>query len=429
VRTAELIRSVRTDSLTRNSVSIMATSVVNAGLGYLYWTAAARLLPATEVGLGSAVTSAMVILSLVVHLGAGAGLIARLPLRRSRAEWLLTALGTQLACGAVTLVLCIGALVPLAALVPPLRSLAANPAMAVWFVVGAVSWTGAGLLDYTFIAQRRSGLMFYRNAVSSAGKLIALVLVVVVDRHAGATAIVGTWAVSGLLGVAVGLLLCHRRLFALGRIRLRDARTELRALLRPTIGHHAISVAGLVPTYLLPVVVTAQLGTRANAYFYITWMVGSAIFMISPAVASAIFAEGSHDPSGMQRLTAHALRVVLALLVPAVVVLAAGGRLVLSAFGSGYAAAGYPLLLVLLASTLPDAVTNVAVSALRIRAALADAAVLNGSIATITVVGAALLTPRMGIIGAGWAWLGAQIIGALLVLVARRRIWPPETGA
>ena len=426
MRTAELIRSVRTDSLTRNSVSIMATSVVNAGLGYLYWTAAARLLPAADVGLGSAITSAMVILSLVAHLGAGAGLIARLPARRTRTDWLLTTLGTGLACVTVTVVLGVLALVPLALLVPPLRPLATNPALAVWFVVGAGSWTGAGLLDYVFIAQRRSGLMLYRNGIASAGKLVALVLIVVVDGHAGATAIVTTWAASGLLGVAIGLVLCHQRLFPLGRIRLRDARSELRALLRPTVGHHAISVGGLVPTYLLPVVVTAQLGTRANAYFYITWMVGSAIFMISPAVASAIFAEGSHDPTGLHRLTGKALRVVLALLVPAIVVVAVAGRLVLDAFGAGYATAGYPLLLVLLASALPDAVTNVAVSTLRIRGALSDAAVLNGSMAAIAVVGAWLLTPSLGIVGAGWAWLGAQVIGALLVLAAKRRIWPPD---
>jgi O-antigen/teichoic acid export membrane protein len=426
VRTGELIRAVRGDSLTRNSVSIMATTVVNAGLGYLYWTAAARLLPAADVGLGSAVTSAMVILSLVVHLGAGAGLIARLPLRRARADWLLTVLSTLLACVAVTLVLGVVALLPLAAFVPPLRSLATSPAMAVWFVVGAVSWTGAGLLDYVFIAQRRSGLMLYRNAVASASKLVALVVIVLLDRHIGAAAIVGTWAASGLVGVAAGLLLCHRRLVPLGRIRLRDARTELRTLLRPTVGHHLISVGGLVPTYLLPVVVTAQLGARANAYFYITWMVGSAIFMISPAVASAIFAEGSHDPTRLQRLTGHALRVVLTLLVPAIAVIAAGGRLVLHAFGAGYAAAGYSLLLVLLASALPDAVTNVAVATLRIRAALRGAALLNGSMATIAVVGAWLLTPRLGIIGAGWAWLGAQVAGALVVLVVRHRIWPPE---
>jgi O-antigen/teichoic acid export membrane protein len=298
--------------------------------------------------------------------------------------------------------------------------------MAMWFVVGAVSWTGASLLDYVFIAQRRSGLMLCRNAMAAVSKLLTLVVIALLDPNVGAVAIVGTWAASGLAGVAAGLLLCHRRLVRLGRIRLRETWAELRVLLLPTVGHHLISVGGLVPTYLLPVVVTVQLGARANAYFYITWMVGGAIFMISPAVASAIFAEGSHDPTWLQRPSRHALRAVLTLLVPAIAVIAAGGRLVLHAFGAGYAAAGYTLLLVLLASALPDAVTNVAVATLRIRDALRAATVLNGSMATIAVLGAWLLTPGLGIIGAGWAWLGAQTIGALVVLTVRHRIWPPE---
>jgi len=61
---------------------------------------------------------------------------------------------------------------------------------------------------------------------------------------------------------------------------------------------------------------------------------------------------------------------------------------------------------VLLASALPDAVTNVAVATLRIRGALRDATLLNGSMATIAVVGAWLLTPRLGSsarAGRGWA--------------------------
>lgn len=428
MRTSELIRAVRGDSLTRNSVGIMATTVVNAGLGYLYWTAAARLLPDMQVGLGSAVTSAMVILSLVVHLGAGAGLIARLPLRRSRADWLLTALSTQLACVVVTLVLSAVALVPLAAFVPPLRPLATNPEIAVWFVLGAASWTGASLLDFVFIAQRRSGLMLCRNAVTAIGKLVALAVIGPLDPRVGAATIVGTWAAGGLIGVVAGLVLCHRRLVPVACIGLRDAWAEVRVLLRPTVGHHLISVGGLVPTYLLPVVVTVQLGARANAYFYVTWMVGGAIFMISPAVASAIFAEGARYPTGLQRSTGRALRVILTFLVPAIAVVAACGRLALNAFGAGYLAAGHVLLLMLLASALPDAVTNLAVATLRIRGALRAAAVLNGAMATIAVVGAWLLTPSLGIIGAGWAWLGAQLAGAVVVLAVRRRIWPSERG-
>jgi O-antigen/teichoic acid export membrane protein len=430
VRTAEpgvatrIVRAVRSDSLARNSMAIMGTSVVNAGLGYGYWTAAARLMPASEVGLGSAVISAMVIISLAVHLGPGAGLIARLPSRKPRQQWLLTMQATQLACSAGTLLVALVALVPIAVLVPPLRVLIHDPTMAGLFVIGAVGWTGSGLVDYTFIAQRQSGLMLARNAIASGFKLLALLALSVFGTGVGALGLVGTWATSGLVGWAVGLWFCHASVVRLGRIRFADVPAELRALVRPSLGHHAISMGGLLPTYLLPVVVTARLGTQDNAYFYITWMVGSAIFMISPAVASAVFAEGTHNPAQLRALSGRSLRIVSVLLVLAIVVIALAGNWVLGIFGPHYAAEGGPLLIVLLMSALPDAVTNIAVATFRVRKSLRAAAWLNGGMAAISVIGAWFLTTWFGIIGAGVAWLAAQTAGALVVGFARTAIWP-----
>lgn len=420
-----LLRRVRADSLTRNSVGIMGTSAVNAGLGYIYWTLAARLIPASEVGLGSAMVSAMVIISLAVHLGVGGGLTARLPRRTTRAQWLLTVLSALAVCTAATFALAAAALLPLAFALKPLHALATDPALAAWFVFGAAGWTASGLLDYIFIAQRRSDFMFLRNAVASAVKLAAL-LAVVTFSHAGAAGILATWSLSGLVGATCGLVICHRSIHRLGRIRWRSSGGELTLLARPSLGHHAISVGGLIPTYLLPVVVTARLGTQQNAYFYVTWMVGSSIFMISPAVASAIFAEGSHDDRGLRALSARSLRIILAMVVPAVLIVTAAGLPILDIFGRGYAQAGYGLLVVLLLSSFPDAVTNVAVATLRVRRRLRVAATVNGLMALISVGGAWIMAPRLGIIGAGLAWCGAQTAGAVAVAALHRYLWPPK---
>jgi O-antigen/teichoic acid export membrane protein len=424
-----LIRSARADSLTRNSVGIMGTSIVNAGLGYVYWTLAARLMPAAAVGLGSAMVSAMVILSLAVHMGVGGGLTARLPSRGARQEWLLTVSAALVACTGATLLLAAAALLPLALSLAPLRPLATDPALAAWFVVGAVGWTGSGLLDYIFVAERRSDFMFRRNAAASAVKLAGLVAVTAFS-HAGAAGILATWSLSGLVGTGYGLAICHRRFHRFGALGVtrprRAAVRELTLLARPSLGHHAISVGGLIPTYLLPVVVTARLGTQDNAYFYVTWMVGSAIFMISPAVSSAIFAEGSHDDRGLRRLALRSLRLVLAMVVPAALAVAAAGFPILSIFGHRYASEGYVLLIVLLSSSIPDAITNVAVATLRVRRRLRTAAALNGCMALISVGGAWIAAPHLGILGAGLAWLAAQSAGAVAVVALRRALWPPR---
>jgi O-antigen/teichoic acid export membrane protein len=427
---ARLIRRARADSLTRNSVGIMGTSVVNAGLGYIYWTLAARLMPASSVGLGSAMVSAMVILSLAVHMGVGGGLTARLPLRTTRQQWLLTVLSALAACTAVTFALAAAVLLPLAVALKPLHALATDPALAAWFIVGAAGWTCSGLLDYVFIAQRRSDFMFLRNAVASGVKLAALIAVTTVPEHAashaGAAAILATWSLSGLVGAVCGLIICHRKIHRLGRIRWRSTGAELTLLARPSLGHHAISVGGLIPTYLLPVVVTARLGTQENAYFYVTWMVGSSLFMISPAVASAIFAEGSHDDRGLRTLAARSLRIILAMVTPATLVIAAAGIPILDIFGRSYAHAGYWLLIVLLLSSFPDAVTNVAVATLRVRRRLRTGATLNGVMALISVGGAWVAAPHFGIMGAALAWCGSQTVGAVAVVVLHRYLWPPK---
>jgi O-antigen/teichoic acid export membrane protein len=403
----------------------MGTSAVNAGLGYVYWTVAARLMPAAAVGLGSALVSAMVILSLAVHMGVGGGLIARLPLRTTRPEWLLSVVVALAACAGVTLLLALATLFPLASLLAPLHPLSTDPALAAWFVLGAVGWTGSGLLDYIFIAQRRTDFMFRRNAVASLVKLVALITVTGI-RTAGAADVLATWSLSGLLGTAYGLLICHRNIHRLGRVRWSAAGRELVLLAKPSLGHHAISVGGLIPTYLLPVVVTARLGTADNAYFYVTWMVGSAIFMISPAVSSAIFAEGSHDSTGLRGLSVSSLRIIMAVVVPATIAIAAMGGFILDIFGRQYESTGYGLLVVLLLSSFPDAVTNIAVAALRVRRRLGSAAALNGFMAVIAVGGAWIATPRLGIAGAGLAWLGAQTAGAVAVGFLRRELWPSK---
>ena len=183
---------------------------------------------------------------------------------------------------------------------------------------------------------------------------------------------------------------------------------------------------------LLPILVVVRLGATSNAYFYITWMVGGAFFMVSPSVASSLFAEGMRVGSDLRDVTARAMKVIVMLLVPAMAVMIAGGRLVLGLFGASYATAGYGLLVLLAASALPDAVSNVAVAICRVTNRLGYSTMLNLGILIVTLVAAWVLMPSLGIAGAGAAWLGAQVIGAVVSLPAYLQIirhpWPSRVG-
>ena len=70
-------------SLLRNSLFIMLTTVVNSGLGFVFWVLAARLFTAEVVGLIAAIIAAGTIVVLLASLGAGGTLIQSLPERES----------------------------------------------------------------------------------------------------------------------------------------------------------------------------------------------------------------------------------------------------------------------------------------------------------------------------------------------------------
>jgi hypothetical protein len=119
--------------------------------------------------------------------------------------------------------------------------------------------------------------------------------------------------------------------------------------------------------------------------------------------------------------------VIATLLIPAMMVMIIGGRFILGLFGVAYAVAGYSLLIVLAISAIPDAVSNVAVAVFRVTQRLGYSTVLNLGILVMTVAGAWVLMPRLGITGVGVAWLGAQTVGAIASLPAYVQLHKPMT--
>jgi O-antigen/teichoic acid export membrane protein len=437
----DFIHRARSDSLVRNSLYLMASTVVTAALGYVFWAIAARAFTRQEVGLGSAVISFCGTAALLTYLGSSAMLIERLPASEGSSAWTAVLLRFCVATAVVTAVAPAGA-VPALMRSPDYRMFFNSESPIIVAVVGGAAWTLVNLLGAAFIAARRAGRLLSIQALVSAAKLLFVLLFAAVGT--GAAGLVGAWTASSVLGVAVGAGWLiprmrlgrppgdgpHRRPVVAPGTRPGPRRHSRhhRLLVLPSadsarrmLGQHLTSVGGAVTPLVLPVLVVIRLGVTLNAYFYITWMVGGVFFMVSPSVASALFAEGVRTQSDLRNVVIKALYVIALLLVPAIVVMVVGGKLILGLFGTSYAAAGYGLLILLAISAIPDAVSNVAVSIFRVTQRLRYSAVLNLGILVVTLASAWVLMPSLGIAGAGVAWLGAQTLGAIASLPAYMR--------
>lgn len=76
------VRSVRREMgnpLYRNAYALMLNTVVNSGLGLLYWVFAARVFSTEDVGRGNAMVNLMMLISVLTSLNFGQALIRFLP--------------------------------------------------------------------------------------------------------------------------------------------------------------------------------------------------------------------------------------------------------------------------------------------------------------------------------------------------------------
>lgn len=421
-----LAHRIRKDSLLRNSIYMMGTTVATAGIGYIYWIIAARIYPVRDVGLASALIAIMTLTSTLANLGIGSTLVQMLPHRETGYAWSLT-LNAGLATSILASLLAGTTMVLVLPLFTPQFSILTHQATyAFVFIVGVQLLTVATLLDQAFVAERSAGNMLVRNAAYAVIKLPLMVLPVLLVQ--GALGLLS----SGVLALAVTLF--GARLFLIPRLRrsyrltMRGMVRQVRMMLSSLVWQHFINIGGMAAMYLLPVFVTVRLSAEDNAYFYTTSKVSSFLFMISTAVATSLFAEGSISSDNVLRKARMSALIIGILITPAMLIIWLGGHYILLLFGPNYAQYGLPLLRIGTIEAVPDAITNIYVSVLRVQGRLRSAAILNLGMAALTLTLAWILLPVLGITGAAWAFVISQVAGSLavgvdVIRVHRRRGW------
>jgi O-antigen/teichoic acid export membrane protein len=402
------LRAQWSDHMLRATVFNVASAVVTSLLGFLYWTIAARVTTTAAVGYTAAVMSLTTGVSLLTGLGVNSLIVQRLPTLERTPAW--AAFVTTWLTWTAGITAVVGALVGLG-IHSRGRGLVSPVLVVVVVAVGATGLVVVMIVDRVFLASRRTDLGLVLDASLSAAKVLSLGALLL--PGAAVTVMLLGWM--GAVTITCGLACVLLPRLGLGRIGRPVLALVGRRDLFAVFGHHLTSVGGLMTPYLLPPLVVYRLDASSNAYFYATWMVGSAFLIISPAISASLFAEGARDVATLALRTRRAFRMLAVLLPLPLAAGVLGGRWILLIFGGEYAHHGYVLLAVLALASVPDAITNVAVAVLRVTGRLRFAAALNLAMGAVALVGAWTLLPHIGILGAGLAWLAAQVLGCLFV--------------
>jgi O-antigen/teichoic acid export membrane protein len=398
-------------------MALVLSAGVSSAIGMLFWVLAARLFDQPTVGVNSAALSAVTLLASASHLNMGNALLRFVPVAQRRGAIVARCFAVGVGWGAVVgLGFGIGANI----WAPDLVAAFGHPALIAFYVVSVPVWTVFVLQDSALTAIRRAGLVLVENVAFALLKIGLLVVAAWLGLVGGIA--LGTLVSTLLVVVVVVSYLAHA-------LRTRAAAAPDAA--QPVTGRdlagfigvdYAGNLAWQAAVFGLPLIVIALAGPDAAAVYGVAWQITYALYLVASAMGKSMVAHSAAgDDAAIERARRGMDRKAITLVLPGAVVVAIGSYLVLSVFGSRYAEGGSVVLALLALSAVPNVVTNSALWEARVRRDRAVQFGLPAAISAVVIAATLLLLPVMGIVGVGWAWLGAQSVAAAAILVRRRR--------
>lgn len=396
--------------LLRSAVALASTSVVTAGLGFVYWAFAARVFPAANVGEASTAIAAMNLIAPLALLGLGTLLIAELPTMTTGRSTLVSTAGllTGLAAGAVAYV-CAFALPGDFLGLPGIGSIG----VASIFAAAVATQSIGMLLDQALLSMVGGGMQLRRNLIQAIAKLILLIVFALGLHRLGSMAIFMSWLLANIVSLcSIGFLLMRR--FDIRLRNLLPAPKMLHGLHFDAAQHHVLNTALLVPYFAMPIVANVILGSERAAYMYAAWSVAGFVFFLPLSLSTALFASGARDSGTFLMEFRKTLRYSVLACVTAIAVIIVVGRFVLGIFGADYATEGYTALIVLCLGGMGLIIKDHHVALARVTGDVGREAILVTALSVVELVGATYGALRGGLTGLTLGWLAAIGVGALV---------------
>ena len=411
--------------LFRNGYALVSSAALTSGLGMLYWIVAARQYSSEIVGINSALISMMIFLASVSQLDLAYALNRFLP-QAGRFTYrfiIYTYAITASLALVVSLVFVMGSRWWSPTLYGYFQD---HPRVIVWFVAACMAWCVFALQDSVMTGLRQATWVPLENLIFSVGKL--LLLIYFATRFA-TVGVFGSW----IAMVFVLLLPVNWLIFKSLIPKHIEANQDkvkpfaFKEIAGFVASNYFASLFWGSTTDLLPLLVVELISPEANAYFYLPWTIAYSLYLISRNMGMSLITEGARDE---KKLLAYSYKVLVQngrLIFLALIIILPLARPLLQLFGQDYAMQSVGVLRLLCLSAVPNIVTALYSSIVRVQKRMKALLILYASISFIVVSLSVVLMPRVGIIGGGIAWLvGQTVVATVLLATELQFIWLPH---
>ncbi|MCP3987915.1 MAG: phosphotransferase [Actinomycetia bacterium] len=416
--------------MTRDGIPVVLASLVSAVLSLVFWVVAARQYSSADLGVAAAAITTMVLLAELAQLGLRSDLVRVLP--RAGEDGRRLAVQSYSLTVLVAIVLASIFIAGLGWWAPALLPLRQSVFTGALFILST-----AFLVTYLLDEGAMLGLGMASWLPIEAG-LFGLSRIVLLAPLAGLAGWLGdfgplvSFAAPGLVAAGALGLVVWRALSRqpgttvvadLAVPRLRSAERSLDAMLSNTKFDWAAGAARQGTIGGLPLLVLASEGGSGNAYFFVAWILACSVYRLSATVGEALAVDPSPNSGDSQRQNLHSNLLGMAIATPLVIVGVVAAPWVLQAFGTEYADESSTVLRLVLVGAIPNVVTRIHVSRLRIGRRGGVALGFELLVGLTTLLLAWGMLQLWGLVGVGLAWMVVLGVAATYVMVAESIWW------
>ncbi len=401
------LKRIHEDSLYRNSVYLMLSTIVLTGFGFLFWTINVRLFTSEQVGIATTIISMMSLLVSISGLGLGTTLIRFLPSSKNKNHKINTCLTVNFLTSIIVSTIF---LTGLKFFSPKLIFIKNNLYLALAFMFIVAFQSLFSLTDSIFTAYRENHFTLIKSTIFSTLKLIFPFLLI----SLGAFGIFMSWGISTFIAMIIGITILIKKNHYIPKPVIYDG--ILKKIKTYSLSNYTAGILSIAPSLILPLMITNMLNPETTAYYYVAMMIAGLLFIIPQAISQSLFAEGSTNQKGLQINLKKASKTIALLLVPAIIVIVFFGNYLLLLFGRQYLQ-GFRLLQMSAISSIFMAIKSIYNTKLNIERRVKKIVFIN-LVTALLILGMSylLISYGFGLIGIGLAWIIGQSVICLFAI-------------
>lgn len=393
----EALRTLIQGDIERNAFYLILGSVISTILGFVYRIFAGRLFPIDEYGIAVSIIALMNLVHLFSLGGIDTSLGHFLPNSKDPAKTIATSLSSIILS---SILMSSIFLVVLRLVDSPIDEFFEDPIKMILLFIGTILMGITAVQFYSYIGLRNTR----RSLLQVAAPIFRLAslpfMVVFLANGFLGSFIFGLIALSLINGYLLSVETGGKILT------LAFDREYIKRMYQFSFGTYLSKLVGLVPEYIMPILVVAVLGEVAAAQFNVAWIFSYPLLMVARMVVGSLLAESSFSLENSQELSRRAIALILKINIPGSLLLFLLLFLAPLFLGNEYFTQNTGLLVLLFAlSSIPFAYLKIISTRLMVDHAIRNLIILNTSIALITLILQVLLLGQFGLIGIAFAWL------------------------